>query len=40
MLVMKQNHYTCANCGQQLSYQTTKHNGCANCGFLPLHGAD
>jgi len=33
---MKQNHYTCANCGPgQLSYQTTKHNGCANCGFLP-----
>lgn len=37
---MQQNHYTCANCGQQLSYVTTKHNGCANCGYLPAHSAD
>ena len=37
---MQQNHYTCSNCGRRMSYQTTKHNGCAGCGHLPLHSAD
>ncbi len=37
---MEHNTYTCLNCGRELSYQTTKHNGCASCGFLPRHGAD
>lgn len=37
---MEHDTYTCLNCGRELSYQTTKHNGCANCSFLPRHGAD
>ena len=38
--VMQQSQYECLNCGAQLSYKTTKHNGCANCGYLPAHSAD
>ncbi len=32
--------YKCTNCSRELSYQTTKHNGCPDCGFVPLHSAD
>ena len=32
--------YDCAQCGRELSYVTTKHNGCPDCGHLPLHSAD
>ena len=37
---MQQKHYQCAACGKALSYQTTKHTGCPECGFLPVHSAD
>lgn len=33
-------HYECAECGRELHYQTTKHNGCPDCGTVPLHSAD
>ena len=33
-------HYECTGCGRKLHYQTTKHNGCPNCGTVPLHSAD
>ena len=32
--------YNCLRCGRELSYLTTKHNGCPGCGFVPAHGAD
>ncbi len=32
-------NYNC-ECGRELSYETTKHNGCPNCGFVPFHSAD
>ena len=31
--------YMCT-CGRSMSYRTTKHNGCPDCGFVPFHGAD
>jgi len=31
--------YVC-ECGEELNYQTTKHNGCPSCGRMPLHSAD
>ncbi len=37
---MKHVRYTCTDCGTKLSYQSTKHTGCLNCGFLPPHSAD
>jgi len=37
--MMTDGHYRC-DCGVELDYQTTKHNGCPNCGFVPLHSAD
>jgi hypothetical protein len=36
---MKAAHYEC-ECGRELDYQTTKHNGCPDCGRVPLHSAD
>jgi len=33
-------HYNCTGCGMKLHYRTTKHNGCPNCGTVPLHSAD
>lgn len=32
--------YNCVTCGSELDYKTTKHNGCPNCGSVPLHSAD
>ena len=32
--------YDCPDCGEPMSYETTKHNGCDNCGFVPPHGAE
>lgn len=37
---MAEFHYRCENCGVELNYTTTKHNGCPSCGFMPLHSAD
>ncbi|AGB33777.1 hypothetical protein Natpe_4052 (plasmid) [Natrinema pellirubrum DSM 15624] len=37
---MVESHYKCRNCGRELHYQTTKHNGCLNCGLVPHHSAD
>ncbi len=37
---MEHVRYNCAVCGSELNYQTTKHNGCVNCGHLPAHSAD
>ena len=37
---MTESHYKCTECGYELHYQTTKHNGCPNCSFLPLHSSD
>ena len=38
--VMAEQYYRCVECGYELDYQTTKHNGCPECGFIPQHGAD
>ncbi len=38
--VMTAGYYNCIECGSKMNYQTTKHNGCRNCGFLPHHSAD
>ncbi|EMA00956.1 hypothetical protein C437_19207 [Haloarcula vallismortis ATCC 29715] len=37
---MSSERYNCPNCGAGLSYQTTKHNGCPNCSFVPPHSAE
>ncbi len=37
---MTADYYNCSECGAPLHYRTTKHNGCPNCDFMPLHGAD
>lgn len=37
---MSQAYYQCAECGTELDYQSTKHNGCPECGYLPAHSAD
>lgn len=37
---MSQRYYTCPHCDTALSYQTTKHTGCPQCGFIPSHSAD
>ena len=36
---MTDGHYRC-DCGTELHYRTTKHNGCPTCGTVPLHSAD
>jgi DNA-directed RNA polymerase subunit RPC12/RpoP len=37
---MSTQHYICPDCDQELSYETTKHDGCPECGFVPAHSAD
>jgi len=37
---MNATQYKCPKCGEELSYVTTKHNGCSNCGFVPPHSAE
>ena len=37
---MTETRYKCPDCGTELSYQTTKHNGCDECGFVPAHSAE
>ncbi|AGB38910.1 hypothetical protein Natoc_3171 [Natronococcus occultus SP4] len=37
---MTTDRYNCTTCGSELHYKTTKHNGCPNCGAVPLHSAD
>jgi len=37
---MTEPSYECSQCGRELSYKTTKHNGCQGCGFVPPHSAD
>ena len=38
--MMTDAHYKCVHCSHELHYRTTKHNGCPDCGSVPLHGAD
>jgi DNA-directed RNA polymerase subunit RPC12/RpoP len=36
---MMDSNYAC-DCGREMSYSATKHNGCPNCGNVPRHSAD
>jgi len=37
---MSASQYACPRCGSPLGYETTKHNGCPGCGFVPAHGSE
>lgn len=37
---MTASQYKCPECGTELSYVTTKHTGCTECGFVPPHSAE